>query len=241
MHELAWFALGTFSFWLLLIVESLLIFVFEATENTGWGVISVIATIAIMSYVGHVPIWSLISGHPVYTILILLSYIAAGILYSFWKWDRYGAKKRREFNEGKSEFLQSALKFINSKDRFFGSSRSDRYIDDDENHKRSNTLRGKDEDEKKAIIAALESGKIPDQWAQEWQIHLAKYKIPAATQNKEMIVRWMMFWPWSLIWTIVQDFVIDLFENIFRWLKNTYQKIANRHFADTDLKPHPIE
>ncbi len=56
--------------------------------------------------------------------------------------------------------------------------------------------------------------------------------IPSADNNKGNIVRWMAYWPVSLFWAVVHDLLHDIFEFIYNLVANTYQKMANKIFAD---------
>jgi hypothetical protein len=57
---------------------------------------------------------------------------------------------------------------------------------------------------------------------------------PEAAESKAMIMRWMTFWPWSFIWTMINDPVKRLFKAIFRNIQSLLQKIVDRVYADTN-------
>lgn len=58
------------------------------------------------------------------------------------------------------------------------------------------------------------------------------YKIlpekPSAAESKEMILRWMSFWPWSMVWTIINDPIKKAFRAIYRKIQNHLQRIADK-------------
>ena len=54
--------------------------------------------------------------------------------------------------------------------------------------------------------------------------------VPQASDYKPEIITWMAFWPVSLLWTILDDFVKELFENIYQATAAWMQRIADREF-----------
>ncbi len=77
---------------------------------------------------------------------------------------------------------------------------------------------------------------IPDRCLQEWQkiYPLQRSVTPKARDNKGRIMTWMVYWPWSFVWTIVNDPVKRMFKSIFRQFQTVYQGIANKVFAGTE-------
>ena len=55
---------------------------------------------------------------------------------------------------------------------------------------------------------------------------------PKASKNKSRIIRWMVFWPVSIILTITRDMVISVVEKIFDIAKNNLQRISDYVFKD---------
>jgi hypothetical protein len=55
---------------------------------------------------------------------------------------------------------------------------------------------------------------------------------PQASEYKATILTWMAFWPMSLLWTILDDFVKELYENIYQYLATWLQNISDKAFAD---------
>jgi hypothetical protein len=62
--------------------------------------------------------------------------------------------------------------------------------------------------------------------------HQTATLIPAATDHKAKIVGWMVFWPWSALWTLLNDPLRRIFNHIFKVLKETYQKISEKVFGN---------
>lgn len=62
---------------------------------------------------------------------------------------------------------------------------------------------------------------------------------PMAAQNKQKITAWMIFWPFSLIGTVLNDPVKRFFTFLFGRFKHLYQKMADSIFKDVDFDPKP--
>jgi len=56
--------------------------------------------------------------------------------------------------------------------------------------------------------------------------------------DKNRIVRWIAYWPFSILNFIVGDFIFEIFNKIAEFLKNTYKRITNyfyrKMFGDLD-------
>ena len=58
-----------------------------------------------------------------------------------------------------------------------------------------------------------------------------------ARENKERIINWMMYWPLSGIWTLINDPIKKAFGRIFVGLENRFQKISDnltKEFSEKD-------
>jgi hypothetical protein len=58
--------------------------------------------------------------------------------------------------------------------------------------------------------------------------------IPNVDDNKKAIIRWMTYWPFSLLFTLLNDPVRRFFEWIFRNIKAWFQRMANGAFRGTE-------
>lgn len=61
----------------------------------------------------------------------------------------------------------------------------------------------------------------------------------SAKQNKERIMNWMMYWPFSGLWTLINDPIKKSFQRIFKGLENRFQKISDnitKEFDKNDSK-----
>jgi hypothetical protein len=61
---------------------------------------------------------------------------------------------------------------------------------------------------------------------------LKDFKIPTYNEHFYRIVSWMMYWPFSALWTLTHKLIRDIFTFISDQLKLAYEKIAGRMFKD---------
>jgi len=54
---------------------------------------------------------------------------------------------------------------------------------------------------------------------------------PRASKNKSRIMRWMSFWPVSMIWSLINDFVKRIFKTIYQKIAGFLQRISDNMFG----------
>lgn len=55
---------------------------------------------------------------------------------------------------------------------------------------------------------------------------------PQVSDNKSRVIGWMVLWPASMVWTVINDPVRRACEEIYNRLGGVYQAISNRVFRD---------
>ena len=73
---------------------------------------------------------------------------------------------------------------------------------------------------------------MPDSLKEQWR--LSAPEKPSASDSKQDIMRWMSFWPFSMVWTLINDPVKKAFRAIYRGLQKSLQRIADRAWAGTE-------
>lgn len=56
--------------------------------------------------------------------------------------------------------------------------------------------------------------------------------IPKVSEHKSQIISWMCYWPMSLVWYFLSDWIVNLFNKIFTALKGVFIGMRNRVFSD---------
>lgn len=72
-----------------------------------------------------------------------------------------------------------------------------------------------------------------DEAKKDWLKHCSIEK-PSASKSKEKIIRWMTFWPWSMVWTLINDPIKKLFKSIYRRIEGLLQKISDNAWAGVE-------
>lgn len=89
--------------------------------------------------------------------------------------------------------------------------------------KRASFLRGQELEPSDGIPEDLKA-----KWA-EWAP-----KKPNVSDSKERILRWMSFWPWSMVWTLINDPIKKAFRAIYRYIQKLLQLIVDKAFEGTE-------
>ena len=83
---------------------------------------------------------------------------------------------------------------------------------------------------------------MPQEMKVKWKEKLANHwsstsgaknlgETPRARKNKNRIIRWMSFWPISMVWSIGNDFVKQIFRAIYNKIGGFLQHIADNMFG----------
>lgn len=66
---------------------------------------------------------------------------------------------------------------------------------------------------------------------------------PLVRDNKSRIMTWMCFWPFSFVWTMINDPVRKVFTAIYMRIKDTLQKMSDKAFEglEPDAPKAPTE
>lgn len=57
---------------------------------------------------------------------------------------------------------------------------------------------------------------------------------PNAQDNKARITGWMVFWPWSSLWFLINDPIRRAFSSLFDYLQGIFQRISDKAFEGAD-------
>jgi hypothetical protein len=66
------------------------------------------------------------------------------------------------------------------------------------------------------------------------QEEINHYK-PDILNHKGTFIRWMTYWPFSAIWTLLNDPIRRLYNSVFNLLSNLLQKISDNIFKDVEI------
>jgi hypothetical protein len=99
------FAFGGIAFWILAVIVFGIIAALVENENGTWATITFIASLAGLNFLYKLPIIATIKLNPGKTAVLVLSYFAAGVVWSIVKWALYLHNKLAAYNDYKAKFL----------------------------------------------------------------------------------------------------------------------------------------
>jgi hypothetical protein len=79
--------------------------------------------------------------------------------------------------------------------------------------------------------------KVPsEELNQVWErhTHLCGLSKPLATNNKGKISIWILYWPISLLWSLLDDFIKKIIQRLIIAFRKLYDSITNGAFANVD-------
>ena len=189
-------------------------------ESFGWATITLVATMVAVHFIPSLDFWPWAHDHLVETMLAVLVYLVGGVVWSFIKWFSFLMQFRDKFREHKEAFLIS--KGI------------------------------KVEGEKPTLQNPMWNRlDVPVEYRSEFKdfirrhyfyradkfYEMASLERPRVTKNKARIMAWMTLWPFSIVGTVLNDPMRRIFNLLFTWFKNLYQKLSDHLFRqDVELK-----
>lgn len=141
---------------------------------------------------------------------LLLKFFGAGDVFE-WVWEH-----PREVLFGAGVYLAAGMVWGVVKWYFFVTKRRDEYLEEKEEFfKRRGT---------------------EDDWARSTlRMRFLNSKgelTPLARENKSRIIMWMAYWPWSLLWTTINDAVKRIYREIYQAIQRLLQGISDSVFKD---------
>ena len=196
----ALFAVGSLAFWAFVTVAIIVALCFLESENISGASWTTLLALAVIVLLSPVKAAiALAVANPLIVLGAVLLYVLIGTIYSFLKWDRFLSKIRCEYEYRKFRWL------------------SERGISGDA---------------------------VPDDQKVEWTVNLKRccmdntlservYKLATNKINyinyKALIVSWIVWWPISAFWMLINDPIRKIAEEIVFRFRKVYSWIANRH------------
>lgn len=205
--EILIFLAPLFSLWMILgsitfIIALIFLVEHEYTIRSG---IAVIGYILFLQFLMKIDIAGSIINNPLKYLIIGFVYLFIGFIWSLIKWGIYVEKKAMEYKEKRYEFLKTG-------DRF---------------HKlQTDCTRVVSKSD-----ITLETP-IPESLIKEWKTFVNRYtsKIPIVHENKNKISNWMLYWPPSMMWSVLNDFIRNLANFIVIKIRFIYEWITKRAY-----------
>lgn len=99
------FAFGGIAFWILALVVFGVIAALVENEKGAWATVTFLASLAGLNFLYKLPIVATVKADPGKTTILILSYFAAGVVWSIVKWALFLHNKLSAYNDYKATFL----------------------------------------------------------------------------------------------------------------------------------------
>lgn len=143
---------------------------------------------------------------------VILTYTILGIVWSFFKWVMFVKSRKSEFESLRTQFLKARK----LPDNFFL-----------ENNNGPEIIDFVEYFNKNQSVKKLYNYEISS------YIDVIKNITPQASEKKSSIVSWGVFWPSSMVWYFLNDFVREVADYIFKKIKNLFQSVSDRIFQNS--------
>jgi len=206
--------------WIWAAVCFVLVLAFAENEKNFFAFLTVGIFMGIMYHSGIVVT---IFNDPIALIGYFVVYFVVGGGWSFVKWFSFINKKADAFGELKLEFIKRCNRQIGKNE-----------IADDEKLE-VNTKTKLPVHFIPAFNTFLRERYFIDGSRYDYDEDKLDGVIPSAQNHKEKIVTWILWWPTSAFWTILNDPLVKLANWMYGRFQGLYKKIAFRAFAKFDM------
>lgn len=201
--------LGLSWYWLLLI-ESILLFILVINEHETAATISIFIFAMLVHFFTNINVIVFLKTHWHVGLELSVIYAAIGVGWSLAKWYFYVRDKKTQYIA-----LVEKLK----KDE----------IENQRRHEEQEQFLKQRSLERGQKYTPSEAHKLD--FPREIENRLGEIP-PLARRHKGEIVSWISYWPISVVWTLLDDFMKKLFNEIYNLFAGVFQRISNSQFKD---------
>jgi energy-coupling factor transporter transmembrane protein EcfT len=207
----------------LVVVSIVLIDESPGNKREGWFFATLLSALLVALVCWKTGVhWTDLRDHPLYTALGFVAYVGVGTLWSFGKWYFFLSKVKEKYLEIKQNFI--------SRNNLPPS-----YPDISEATRDSHTEYERVKDKGRWFIRALQSELHLYKDVDEDSLHLDPAQVtaavkPQASAHKSSITRWIMCWPLSFAWTMLNDPLRKIADSIFNHLRSVFQRMSDKMF-----------
>jgi hypothetical protein len=200
------FAFGSLWFFILTAFWVVILFIWVEKEYIIWSGIITILYILFLNLTVNNSILDTIVSHPVRALIIIIEYFLLGFIWFFVKWWLFVTKKAIAYKEKRYTWLLSQKEY---------------------KKERGISIEGLQE-------LTLET-KVPLSMNDDWLRHYGYNRdIPKAIQHKRTISHWVLYWPISALWSLIDDFVGKVIRIIVVRIRALYEAITRNAFKNIE-------
>jgi hypothetical protein len=197
------FLFGTFWWWFVVVVWAFAEIIALDKDSGAWATAWLVLFFCFAQFLGKVNIVGSILENPLRAILYVVGYVAVGVGWSFMKWWLHVSEKAEDYKKERSEYLKRLVK----------------------NQKNTGvplTLKSSE---------ITENTPVPEKYRQDWSRSRSyTHAVPKASENKERITTWIIYWPLSMLWSLIRDFIHRMIQRLVKSLQKWYDGITKRAF-----------
>lgn len=191
----------------LIVVELIFLLISVASERPYMGFLSLLLTCGFLDYFYQAGIYSSIIHNPGLFAGLVAGYVLVGVLWSFPKW------------------------------WFYVHSIKDAYVKSLAAYKKTNRIPENQKLDSQQIHEFYYSRSFEaDGFFEPRRKYWGEIMPLQASKNKNKILVWMMYWPLSVLWTLINDPVRKAFMFVFEHVKGVYQLITAKAFDGIQVK-----
>lgn len=194
-------------FWPVLIVAFLLLWIFSENEK-GFGTFLLTAVVGYLIYLKWPAVldlsWKQYVG-------IVVGYLAVGTLWTVFKWHRFGAKAVERI----VTIRDGVLSRLKLEPGYFTASNAVNITPDQSEEYATRLAQG---------IAQVHE-------RNDWQVAI-KQAVPTPEKHKATIALWGIYWPTSVLWFLLNDFVNAVATFLVNRMGGLYKRITAAQFRE---------
>lgn len=218
---------SVWALWAVPIVFFFIILAFAENEKNFFAGLSLAVFVAIMYHSNFI-----VFTDPWTIVKYFSYYFTIGAVWSIAKWYFFIGNKAKDFGELKLRFIQKFNKKQNRANTADNDSKAEDFPLIEVDAKAEIPLDATPEF-KAFVLANVGHSNLHDIDAKDATI--AEIVIPAASKFKEKITTWILWWPTSAFWTILNDPLVKLANAIYDKFQGIYTRIANKAFAKFEV------
>ena len=199
------FLLWTLPFWLLLLAEVGFLFWCVSYRHGFVGLASLLVVACLLQFFGDIPVFQYLWRNPLVAVGGVGVWLAMSVPWAFAKWWMFVRDNCGRYDEVLGEFLEQ------TEHREWPKDAGQFTLDQKVEWKRYFDLHS-----------------CQDDWYEFNRIEFD----PSPRTHKADIMTWMVFWPWSLLWTLLNDPIRKFFRHCYYYMVGWLERIRDYYWKD---------
>jgi hypothetical protein len=201
------FALGTAWYFVLTFAWVILLFYWVAKEFIVLSGFNIFVYLLFIQFIVEKDIFKGFLEHPTRTLFFILGYIVIGFIWSFLKWWLFVNKEALAYKVKRSDWLVKQKEIRTSK---------------------GFRVEGLENITLETIV--------PTNLMEEWKCTGSSFRdpIPKAIKHKRTISLWILYWPISALWSLLDDFIGKVIRMLIVKIRFAYDGITKSAYKNTE-------